>query len=60
MTEPRTISVEQSNHIIAQGPCLWGPDENGVAAVEIDGKEVVGNYIPSLFDDKDETILPFE
>ena len=60
MTEPRIISVEQADHIIAQGPCLWGPDENNVAAIEIDGEEIVGTYVPSLFDDKDESILPFE
>ena len=58
--QPRIICVEQADHIIAQGPQLWGPDENGCAAVEIDGQEVVGIYVPSLFDDKDESILPFE
>ena len=58
--QPRIISVEQADHIIAHGPRLYGPDENGVAAVEIDGAEVVGVYVPSLWDDKDESILPFE
>ena len=48
--EPRMFCVEQSDHIIAQGPLLWGPDENGAAAVEVDGKEVVGIYVQPLAD----------
>ena len=48
--EPRIICVEQSDHIIAQGPRLYGPDENGVAAVLLDGKEVVGIYVQPLSD----------
>jgi len=60
MTDRPIISVEQSNHIIAQGPRLYGPDENGVAAVEIDGVEVVGIFVPGLWDEKPESILQFE
>ena len=58
--EPRIICVEQSDHIIAQGPRAWGPDENGIAAVEIDGELYVGEYVPGLWDEKPASILPFE
>ena len=59
--EPCIICVKQSDQTISQGARLWGPDENGIASIELDGRQVVGIYVPSLFDAaKSEDSLPFE
>ena len=58
--QPRIISVKQSDQHISQGEWLWGPDANGIACLMLEGVSVVGIYVPSLWDDKDESILPFE
>ena len=61
MTDQPIICVKQSDQHITQGRRVFGPDENGIAGVELPGGEqVVGEYVPGLFDAKPESILPFE
>lgn len=55
------ITVKLSDAHLVQGEKVWHDHRTGRACVKVSaGEKIVGDYVPSLFDGKDETILPFE
>lgn len=55
------ITIKLSDQHIVRGEEVWHNRRTGRACVKVEpGGQIVGDYVPSLFDDKDESILPFE
>ena len=55
------ITIKLSDEHQIQGEEVWHNHRTGRACVKVEpGGQIVGEYVPKLTDDKDESILPFE